>query len=113
MVYTTWSSVDEAKRAGKRLLKKRLCGCVNIFPEVMPLYWWPPKSEKIEQAHEVVMIIKTLKSRFNELESEIYKIHTFDTPCIVALPVYKVGGNYFKWIKGEIEYKSKIKKPTG
>lgn len=105
LVYTTWSSIVEAKKAAKHLLSKRLCGCVNIFPNVNPIFWWPPKTGKIDESKEVVMVIKTLKNKYEAVEKEIYKIHTFDTPCIIALPVYKVNKSYYNWIKGEIEFK--------
>ncbi|KKR69551.1 MAG: CutA1 divalent ion tolerance protein [Candidatus Woesebacteria bacterium GW2011_GWA2_40_7b] len=49
------------------------------------------------------MIVKTLKRKYEELEKEIYKIHTYDTPCIIAIPTYKVNKDYYDWIKGEIE----------
>ena len=51
----------------------------------------------------MTMIIKTLKRKYGELEKEIYKIHTYDVPCIIAIPTYKTGQKYFDWIKGEIE----------
>lgn len=103
LVYTTWESMKQAKKAGKHLLNKKLCGCVNIIPEVNPMFFWPPKSGTIDESNEVVMIIKTLKDKYQELEREIYKIHTFDVPCIIALPVYKVNKDYYEWIKGEID----------
>jgi len=105
LVYTTWESVEQAKKAGKHLLEKRLCGCVNILGETNPLFWWPPKEGKIDESKEVVMIIKTLKDKYDELEKEIYKIHSFDTPCIIALPTYKVNKDYYDWLKSEIEFK--------
>lgn len=103
LVYTTWESVEQAKEAGEDLLKKRLCGCVNIYPEMIPIFWWPPKENKLDGTKEVVMIIKTLKRKYQELEKEIYGIHSYETPCIIAIPTYKVNRDYFNWIKGEIE----------
>jgi|SRR3989344_3269115 len=103
LVYTTWESVEQAKDAAKKLLKKRVCACVNIYPQMKPMFWWPPKENKIDESKEVVMIIKTLKEKYEELEIEIYEIHTYDTPCIIAIPTYKVNKDYYEWIKGEIE----------
>jgi len=103
LVYTTWESEEQARKAGQHLLEKRLCGCVNIFPEMIPLLWWPPKENKLDGTKEVLMIIKTLKRKYEALEKEIYKIHTYDVPCIIAIPTYKVNKDYFDWIKGEIE----------
>lgn len=103
LVYTTWESVEEAQKAGKHLLEKRLCGCINIYPEMMPMFWWPPKENKLDGTKEVVMIVKTLKRKYEDLEKEIYKIHTYEVPCIIAIPTYKVNKDYFDWIKNEIE----------
>lgn len=103
LVYTTWESVEQAKKAGKHLLKKRLCACVNIFPDMAPIFWWPPKENKFDESKEVVMVVKTLKRKYEELEKEIYKIHTYDVPCVIAIPTYKVNKDYLDWIKGEVE----------
>jgi periplasmic divalent cation tolerance protein len=104
LVYTTWESAEQAKKAGKHLLEKRLCGCINIYPKMIPMFWWPPKANKIDESKEVMMMMmKTLKRKYEELEKEIYKIHTYDVPCIIAIPTYKVGKDYYDWIKGEIE----------
>ncbi len=105
LVYTTWESMDQAREAGKHLLKKRICGCVNIYPEMEPMFWWPPKENKIDESKEIVMIIKTLKEKYEELEKEIYSIHTYDTPCIIAIPTYKVNKDYYEWIKSEMKFK--------
>lgn len=103
LVYTTWETADQAKEAGRKLLLTRTCACVNIYPEIHPMFWWPPKINKIDESKEVVMIIKTLKNKYEELEKEIYKIHTYEVPCIIAIPTYKVNKDYLDWIKGEIE----------
>ena len=103
LVYTTWESEEQAKKAGKILLEKRVCACVNIYPEMHPMFWWPPKENKIDESKEVVMIVKTLEKKYEELEKEIYKIHTYEVPCIIAIPTYKVNKDYYNWIKGEIK----------
>lgn len=105
LVYTTWESEKQAKKAGEHLLKKRICACINIYPEMHPIFWWPPKQNLIDESKEVVMIIKTLKNKYEELEKEIYKIHPYEVPCIIAIPTYKVNKDYLDWIKGEIEFK--------
>lgn len=107
LVYTTWESEEQAKKAGEYLLNKRVCACVNIYPEMHSMFFWPPTENKIDTSSEVVMIVKTLKKKYDELEKEIYKIHTYDTPCIIAIPTYKVNKDYFDWIKEEIYTDSK------
>jgi periplasmic divalent cation tolerance protein len=101
MVYITCESVEQAKKIGKHLLKKRVCACVNIFPEMHPMFFWPPKSGIIDESKEVVLIVKTIESRFKSLEKEVKAIHPDDIPCIIALPVSHVSKNYYDWLVGE------------
>jgi periplasmic divalent cation tolerance protein len=111
LVYTTWENKDQAYKAGEHLLKKRLCGCINIYPDMVPLYWWPPKENKLEGGDEVTMIIKTLESKYKELEKEIYAIHPSEVPCIITITASNVNKDYFDWIKGEVEMGETFKKP--
>jgi periplasmic divalent cation tolerance protein len=40
MIYTTYPSVVEAEEAGRALVERRLCACVNILPRMISHYWW-------------------------------------------------------------------------
>ena len=102
LVYITCDSVEEAKNIGKHLMNKKLCACVNIFPEMHPMFFWPPKSAVIDESKEVVLIAKTLEIKYKLLEDEVYKVHSYDVPCIIAIPVKYVGKKYYDWIKGEL-----------
>lgn len=103
LVYITCDTVAEAKQIGKHLLSKRVCACINIFPHMNPMFFWPPKSGKIDESQEVVLIAKTIESKYKALESEVIKIHSYDTPCIIAIPVKHVTQKYYAWLKGELE----------
>lgn len=102
LVYVTCESVKQAKQIGKAILKKRLATCVNIFPEMQPIFWWPPKENKLDESKEVVLIIKTIEKKFKEIEKEILQLHTYETPCIFSIKVDKVHKPFLDWIEGEI-----------
>jgi len=102
LVYVTCESVKQAKQIGKAILKKRLATCVNIFPEMQPIFWWPPKENKLDESKEVVLIIKTIEKKFKEIEKEILQLHTYETPCIFSIKVNKVHKPFLDWIEGEI-----------
>jgi periplasmic divalent cation tolerance protein len=102
-VYVTCESVEQAKSIGKQLMEKRLCACVNIFPEMQALVLWPPKSGRIDESHEVVLIAKTIEEKYTELEEEVSTIHSYDVPCIMAIPVKHVNKKYYEWLIGEME----------
>ena len=58
-VYTTYPSIVEAEQAGRALVERRLCACVNILPGMISYYWW---QGAVERGEEVTMIIKTRAS---------------------------------------------------
>lgn len=106
LTYITCESVEQAESIGRHLLEKRLAACINIFPEMKPMFWWPPKSGKIDESKEVVLIAKTTEAHYEALEKAVIKIHTFDTPCIIAIPTAHVSQGYHDWLMGELEGES-------
>lgn len=103
LIYVTCDSVKQARKIGKYLLKRRLCSCINIYPQMIPMLLWPPKSGLIDESKEVVLIIKTLPNKYKQIEEEVLKIQEFDTPCIFSIPVINITSKYFNWIKSEIK----------
>jgi len=99
LFYVPTSSVDEAKKIARELLEKRLCACVNIYPEVYSLYWW---EDKIEEGTEAVMIIKTRKSLADEVEETISSLHTYTCPSIIRLgEITEANKCFIDWILRE------------
>jgi len=103
LVYITCESKKQAKEIGKHLLKKRLCGCINIFEKMTPIYWWPPKKGKLCEDKEVVLIVKTTEEKYMAIEKEVTKIHSYEVPCIFSIKVNKVNKPYLDWLTGEIK----------
>ncbi|OGG04132.1 hypothetical protein A2Z33_03135 [Candidatus Gottesmanbacteria bacterium RBG_16_52_11] len=103
LTYITCKDESEAMRIGTELLRRRLCGCINIIPAMTSVYFWPPESDAIEEAHETVLIAKTIPERYPELEQTVLKIHSYDTPCVMAIPVSQVADKYYRWLMKEME----------
>ena len=74
----------------------------GFIPEMSPMFFWPPKSGKINESHEVVLIAKTIEEKYEELEKEVIKVHSFDTPCIIGIPVKHVNQAFYDWLMGEL-----------
>lgn len=102
LVYITCDSVEQAKSIAKHLMGKKLCACVNIYPEMQPMFFWPPKSGIIDESKEVVLIAKTIEPKYKQLEKEVTQVHTYDVPCIFAIPVKHVAKSYYEWLVGEM-----------
>jgi periplasmic divalent cation tolerance protein len=99
-VYTTYPSLVEAERAGRALVERRLCACVNILPGMISHYWW---QGAIERGEEVVMIIKTRASLAERVSAAVKELHSYTTPAILVIPIENVDHAYLGWLVGETE----------
>jgi periplasmic divalent cation tolerance protein len=95
-VFMTAASSEEAHRLADVLVEKRLAACVQIIPGMESVYRW---RGNVEHAGEVLMIAKTLKSKFVELEQSVRAIHSYDTPEIVAIDLTAGSHPYLEWLK--------------
>ncbi len=100
LVYTTYPSVVEAERAGRVLVQRRLCACVNILPGMISLYWW---QGAVERGDEVVMIIKTRASLAEAVRSAVKEMHSYTTPAVLVIPLESVDPDYQAWIIAETQ----------
>lgn len=98
MVYITCKDNAEARRIAKHLISKRLIACANIFP-VKSMYRW---KGKFVDGKEIVIIGKTLKSRFEKIKKEVKKMHSYDIPLIVMLEA-RANNDFEKWVWGEVK----------
>ncbi len=94
LILSTFPNKEAARKIGRGLLKQKLIACYNLLP-VESVYWW---KGKIEEANEVLMIMKTNKS-FEEVEKFIIEHHSYETPEIIAIEPSEVTRKYLKWIK--------------
>jgi periplasmic divalent cation tolerance protein len=99
-VYTTFPSLVEAERAGRSLVERRLCACVNILPGMVSLYWW---QGAIERGEEVVMIIKTRAALAEQVRAAVRELHSYTTPAVLVLPIESVDPDYNTWLIAETE----------
>jgi periplasmic divalent cation tolerance protein len=100
LVYTTYPSIVEAEGAGRSLLERRLCACVNILPGMVSLYWW---QGAIERGDEVVMIIKTRATLAEAVRAAVRQMHSYTTPAILVIPIENVDPGYHAWLVAETE----------
>lgn len=95
LVYITASSKEEAAKIGEELVSRRLAACANILDNMTSIYWW---EEKLQKDDEAVLILKTKESLFPELKKAVKELHSYDCPCIVALPLEHVSEDYAEWV---------------
>lgn len=98
MIYITTGSTEEAEIIGRNLVSRKLAACVNIIGNMKSIYHW---EGKIETAEEVVVIAKTKKELVNELIENVKTLHSYDCPCVVAVPIVDGNTDFLKWIRNE------------
>ncbi len=80
------------------LLEDRLAACVNIGGRVESIYHW---RGRIETGDEVPVAIKTRSALYSNVEGAIRKLHPYDTPEILAIPVVAGDARYLDWLAAE------------
>lgn len=95
MVLTTVKSLSEGRKIGRFLIKGKLAACVNILPRVESLFWW---KGKIDNAREVLLIIKTNKRKVKSAIRAIKLIHSYEVPEIISFEINEGYRPYLRWI---------------
>jgi len=95
-IYITFPNFEEASKIGRILIDENIVACVNILPDITSIYKWEGKTE---QSSEIILIAKTTSNKFEQLEKRVTELHSYDTPCICALPIDRVNNDFTDWIK--------------
>ncbi|MGH9738210.1 MAG: divalent-cation tolerance protein CutA [Candidatus Acidiferrales bacterium] len=96
IVLVTCGSRKEARRIARALVAARVAACVNVSQApVESIYRW---KGKVETAREFLLVIKSSRKRFAALEKEVRRLHSYDVPEIIALPINHGSKAYLAWI---------------
>ena len=95
VVFVTAPGEEEAVKIARALVEAKLAACVNIISNVHSIYTW---QGNIEDDSELLLIIKTRKSLFDDLSAKVRDLHSYDLPEVIALPIVDGSKEYLKWI---------------
>lgn len=95
LVISTCPGSISAKKIARDLVSEKLAACVNIVPGVQSFFSWVGK---VDSANEHMLIIKTTLDRYEALEKRIKKIHPYELPEIIAVPIETGFAGYLEWI---------------
>ena len=99
-IYVTAADATEARRLGKWLVVARLAACANVVDSMTSIYRW--EGELVEDS-EAVLILKTQADLVDPLTALLLELHSYDRPCVVALPVIGGSSQFIDWISAETE----------
>jgi periplasmic divalent cation tolerance protein len=99
VILCTCTNDEEALRLSETLVEQCLAACVNVLPPVRSIYRW---QGGIERSEEVLLLIKTTKSRFPALRQRIVELHSYETPEILAVPAVDGLDKYLTWLREQV-----------
>jgi periplasmic divalent cation tolerance protein len=96
IVFVTCDGKDQAAAIATTLVEGKVAACVNLLPAVQSCYIW---QDQLTWSEEVLMIIKTTRSRFAQLQQKILELHSYDVPEIVGIEIEDGFDKYLEWIE--------------
>lgn len=100
IVLTTVSGNEEAEQLAHKIIEVKLAACVQILPPMISVYSW---NDEVRKDSEILLLIKTLPEKYEELEKFISDNHSYEIPEIVALPAEKISENYLSWMRNYLK----------
>ena|SRR5579871_5641949 len=99
IVLVTAPDMKVARRLARAALQAKLIACANLVPGLESHYWW---QGKLDSANEVLLILKTARTKLPELEKLILSQHPYDTPEFLVLPLKAGAARYLKWLDDSV-----------
>jgi len=99
VVFSTCDSEDQAGRVARALVEQRLAACVNILPGARSIYHW---KGQVEDTAEWLLVIKSRRDLMDDLRAAIGKIHSYEVPELLAVPVVDGSESYLAWLDREL-----------
>ncbi len=101
IVLVTCGTLKYARRIARTVVSKRLAACVNIsLSPVESFYTW---KGKLEKAREYLLVMKTTAKRLAELEEEVKRLHSYDVPEFIAVPIVAGSADYLGWLQESVK----------
>ncbi len=94
-VMTTTETKEQAEAIARCLVEEKLAACVQITAAIESTYIW---KGRVEKSKEYLCLIKTREGLFRRVEDAIKKIHSYETPEIIAVPVLNGSTDYLQWM---------------
>ena len=96
VVLVTCGSEEEAIKIANALVEEHLAACVNFVSPIRSIYRW---EGKIWDEKEWLLVIKTQKQRFGEVEKKVKSLHSYSVPEIISLPIVEGASSYLNWLE--------------
>jgi periplasmic divalent cation tolerance protein len=94
LVITSLPNQEAAHKLAKVLVHSQLVACAQVLPSITSIYIW---EGVLCEETEYLLLLKTPKSKYAELESQLRSLHPYQEPEILAIEAEAVSESYLKW----------------
>ena len=101
-VMTTTETKEQAMDIARHLVEEKLAACVQIPAPIESIYRW---KGKVELSQEYLCLIKTREDLFPSVETAIKKLHPYETPEIIAVPIIRGSTEYLTWLDDALPFR--------
>lgn len=98
IVLVTAGNQQEAELIGRALVEKKLAACCNIIGPITSIFYW---EGRLCEEEELLLVIKSVKERFDQIVTTVKQVHSYTTPEIIALPIVAGATDYLNWVAAE------------
>jgi periplasmic divalent cation tolerance protein len=99
IVFVTCESKEQAENIAQSVVTNKLAACVNVLPGIRSCYVW---ERKLTWSDEVLLLIKTTRGRFDQLQDRIKALHSYSVPEIVSVTIEDAFDKYIAWIDSAV-----------
>lgn len=98
IAYITTKDSEEAQKLANIAINAKLAACANITPSIESIFNW---QGQLNSEKESLLILKTQTKHIKDLTNLIKNHHSYDTPCIIFLPIIDGNEDFLNWIENE------------
>jgi periplasmic divalent cation tolerance protein len=100
IVFVTCESKTQAETIAQSVVSDKLAACVNVVTGIRSCYVW---EGKLTWSDEVLLLIKTTRGRFDQLQDRVKALHSYSVPEIVGVTIDDAFDKYIEWIDSCIQ----------
>ena len=100
LVLSTVDTMERAEKIARAIVQEGKAACVNIVPGVRSIYRW---KEEICDDSELLLLIKTTENNFERVRKRIRRLHGYDTPEVIAIPITAGDRDFLNWLHSQVE----------
>lgn len=100
IVYATFPALVAAEVAAAAVVKLGLVACANILPGLTSLYIW---EGRLQREQEVAVLMKTRGELAERVVAETRRLHPFENPAILVIPVVGGSADFLAWISTQTQ----------